>query len=261
MTDEARAADSPPRPAVHIPNPTYLYVIFDGPPSHESGRFVEVEDENGQGVSAGNWEERGDGFWTLGPFLQPPAEVAEQPATDLGAMVEAILRECDLPLFVCQTEQAARYQATGILARIHDTADRLKVALKEREGVMGVMGEMEKALESRAVAAHGHLEEAGVRHEHPFRECEHPACLDVRALVDQCRAVRRSAPEVIEPLELVAEAKLHCPCGLAYGPSKPGEVAERVTIPIGNDYSGECVACHRTFRLVCRVEASEVEGE
>lgn len=40
-------------------------VVFDGPPSHESGRFVEVEDENGCGVAVGEWIDRGNGYWAL----------------------------------------------------------------------------------------------------------------------------------------------------------------------------------------------------
>ena len=40
-------------------------VVFDGPPSHESGRFVEVEDAAGRSISVGEWIDRGDGFWAL----------------------------------------------------------------------------------------------------------------------------------------------------------------------------------------------------
>lgn len=40
-------------------------VVFDGPPSHESGRFVELENEAGRSISAGEWIDRGDGFWAL----------------------------------------------------------------------------------------------------------------------------------------------------------------------------------------------------
>lgn len=47
-----------------------ICVVFDGPPSHESGRFVEVEDAKGQSQKVGEWKERNDGFWTLGPFVQ-----------------------------------------------------------------------------------------------------------------------------------------------------------------------------------------------
>lgn len=144
MTDEARAADSPPRPAVHIPRPIYLYVIFDGPPSAESGRFVELEDEHGQGVSAGQWKERGDGLWALGPFLQPPAETAVPPDTDLRAMVAAILRQTSLPPGSMTMDAWAVH-----LTLIHDTAERLALALEQREGVME---EMAKALEGSMAA-------------------------------------------------------------------------------------------------------------
>ena len=42
-----------------------INVIFDGPPSHESGRFVEVELDNGRSVNVGEWIERDDGLWAL----------------------------------------------------------------------------------------------------------------------------------------------------------------------------------------------------
>lgn len=40
-------------------------VVFDGPPGHESGRFVEVEDADGRSLSFGQWIDRGDGTWAL----------------------------------------------------------------------------------------------------------------------------------------------------------------------------------------------------
>ncbi len=40
-------------------------IVFDGPPSHESGRFVEVEDMQGASVKVGEWLERPNGFWAL----------------------------------------------------------------------------------------------------------------------------------------------------------------------------------------------------
>ena len=43
----------------------YIDVIFDGPPSHESGRFVEVEDASGKSISYGEWVQRPDGYWAL----------------------------------------------------------------------------------------------------------------------------------------------------------------------------------------------------
>ena len=41
-----------------------IHIVFDGPSSHESGRFVEVEDAEGHGLKRGRWIER-DGFWRL----------------------------------------------------------------------------------------------------------------------------------------------------------------------------------------------------
>jgi len=46
-----------------------IKIIFDGPPSHESGRFVEVENEQGQSIDAGVWLEREDGLWELSIVL------------------------------------------------------------------------------------------------------------------------------------------------------------------------------------------------
>lgn len=43
----------------------YIDVVFDGPPEAESGRFVEVEDETGASIVAGEWIERENGYWAL----------------------------------------------------------------------------------------------------------------------------------------------------------------------------------------------------
>lgn len=43
----------------------FIDVVFDGPPSHESGRFVEVENEAGASVRVGEWIDRGNGLWAL----------------------------------------------------------------------------------------------------------------------------------------------------------------------------------------------------
>ncbi len=42
-----------------------IMVVFDGPPGHQSGRFVEVEDEQGHSINVGEWVERGDGYHAL----------------------------------------------------------------------------------------------------------------------------------------------------------------------------------------------------
>ncbi len=43
----------------------FVDVVFDGPPAHESGRFVETEDPTGASVNVGEWIDRGNGLWAL----------------------------------------------------------------------------------------------------------------------------------------------------------------------------------------------------
>lgn len=43
----------------------FIDIVFDGPPSHKSGRFIEVENGKGESISVGEWLERGDGLWVL----------------------------------------------------------------------------------------------------------------------------------------------------------------------------------------------------
>ncbi|MFZ1009835.1 MAG: hypothetical protein WAN65_23565 [Candidatus Sulfotelmatobacter sp.] len=43
----------------------YTDILFDGPPGHEAGRFVEVEDGAGRSINIGEWIERDDGLWAL----------------------------------------------------------------------------------------------------------------------------------------------------------------------------------------------------
>ena len=42
-----------------------IRVVFDGPPDHEAGRFVEVEDADGRGLSVGEWKQIDSGLWGL----------------------------------------------------------------------------------------------------------------------------------------------------------------------------------------------------
>lgn len=52
-------ADSDPQ------TPEHYDIVFDGPPSHDAGRFVEVEDDQGRSIRLGKWIQRSDGFWVL----------------------------------------------------------------------------------------------------------------------------------------------------------------------------------------------------
>lgn len=59
-----------PPAASHIAPPSVVHtemidIVFDDAPSNVGGRFVEVEDSKGQGVSVGEWVKRPRGFWAL----------------------------------------------------------------------------------------------------------------------------------------------------------------------------------------------------
>lgn len=44
---------------------TYIDIVFLKEPGPEGTEFVEVEDENGRSISAGEWSMRNDGLWQL----------------------------------------------------------------------------------------------------------------------------------------------------------------------------------------------------
>jgi len=66
-----------------MPGP-YIDIVFDGPPAHESGRFIEVENPEGASVRVGEWIEREDGLWAL---RIPQAPVAEDHAVEAARIL------------------------------------------------------------------------------------------------------------------------------------------------------------------------------
>lgn len=56
---------APPQTGVGDAVADYVDIVFDGPPSHESGRFVEVENSEGASIKFGEWVHREDGYWAL----------------------------------------------------------------------------------------------------------------------------------------------------------------------------------------------------
>lgn len=51
-----------------------INIIFDGPPGHTSGRFIEVENDEGKSINCGEWIERSDGYWSLRIISLPKDE-------------------------------------------------------------------------------------------------------------------------------------------------------------------------------------------
>lgn len=65
-----------------------LYIRFDGPPSHESGRFIEIE-RDGKGIAFGTWVEEGKGGdWLL--LIPDPIDIIEENDLMSGALAAII---------------------------------------------------------------------------------------------------------------------------------------------------------------------------
>lgn len=84
----------------------HIDIVFDGPPSAEAPRFVEVENAEGKSIGFGEWIERADGFWCL----RIPYPV-ESTMTAYVAWTNTDLTEGKgrgVPLAICKTEATAR---------------------------------------------------------------------------------------------------------------------------------------------------------
>jgi hypothetical protein len=65
----------------------FIDIVFDGPPGANPGRFVEVENESGESICAGEWIDRGDGMWALRVQV---AVAPDQTVVSRGALQVAI---------------------------------------------------------------------------------------------------------------------------------------------------------------------------
>ena len=149
-------AHTNPSPEGHpAPAPGDVYVVFDGPPSHESGRFVECEDAEGHGINAGEWVERPNGWWALriprgpkaGDVILTPGEHAaavtgearpaegDTPPLGLTVSEDGDLLNWEGENYVRQSELVAvRFAAGARLARIAELVNEgLEELLPELE--------------------------------------------------------------------------------------------------------------------------------
>lgn len=123
LTEALEVLNAQPQPEGHpAPSPADVYVVFDGPPGPEAGRFVECEDAEGRGINAGEWIERPNGWWALripregNP--QPAVKVQQNPVTDPEAVAWAL-----------NELEALRYDYANRLARIAELVnDGLELA-------------------------------------------------------------------------------------------------------------------------------------
>lgn len=79
----------------------HIDIVFDGGPSHQSGRFVEVENIYGESRKIGTWINRGDGYWAL--RLSAVSMCESHDSGDVGeyregGKVEAVCAYCRYPV-------------------------------------------------------------------------------------------------------------------------------------------------------------------
>ncbi|HWV46221.1 MAG TPA: hypothetical protein VN039_09420 [Nitrospira sp.] len=109
----------------------YIAIVFDGPPSHEAGRFIEVNDSHGKSIDIGTWVSRGDGSWEL--------RIAVDKLKDDNDMTIDTSREAVQALIAEALDYAGEDQCGGAeLLRetaqtLGETAQTLTAVLDERD--------------------------------------------------------------------------------------------------------------------------------
>ena len=105
-----------------------LDIGFDGPPGPVAPRFVEVVTLDGHGVNAGEWRDRGDGFWALRIEWRNSEKlpVGLQDAWDASRNVLAARVEA-----WCRRLETEREEDFVIRQMKRDLAADLRAALKE----------------------------------------------------------------------------------------------------------------------------------
>ena len=155
-----------------------LHIVFDGPPSHEAGRFVECETPDGRGLNAGEWHERDDGLWELripaslfaalrqpdavpgdlveSAWLGLKARVCSDPSkatrcvmvsrNDLAAAIQSLTAENATLLFKCrEAEEGWKNALIAPLtwqAELTAERDALQQALADAQGAMTLTAEI-----------------------------------------------------------------------------------------------------------------------
>ncbi|MFA6166996.1 MAG: hypothetical protein WC700_10285 [Gemmatimonadaceae bacterium] len=106
-----------------------LFITFDGPPGSDGPRFIDVETTDHHSVSAGEWVEREDGYWGLGPFYTEQSLRITEPAhcaVDYD-LVTGALDEVRTDLLRCRAERDAAIARAGeaerLCVKLWDSAD------------------------------------------------------------------------------------------------------------------------------------------
>ena len=79
-----------------------IVIVFDGPPAHQSGRFVEVEDASGASINAGEWKDRGNGLWELRIEAPKPRSLTpDERGARMVKILDALAAGVDSDTTVC----------------------------------------------------------------------------------------------------------------------------------------------------------------
>lgn len=87
----------------------YVDIVFDGPPSDEGPRFVEVEGSDGKGMRWGQWVQRSDGTWALRVPAPPP---------QLISVVMPELTDAEVDEFVTRFREATATGDPGVFTLV-----------------------------------------------------------------------------------------------------------------------------------------------
>ncbi len=104
------------------PTQGHVDIVFDGPPGHTCGRFVDAENEAGASISIGEWVHRDDGYYALRiPVSQ--ALIAAAPEL-LAACKEALpLLQYYADTEPCAKSQQVLHAGIASLTRAKDKAE------------------------------------------------------------------------------------------------------------------------------------------
>ena len=101
----------------------YIDIVFDGPPSSKSGRFLEVEDSDGKSISIGELVKRADGYWVL--RIKDPRELsaAQKEVADLNADIVSMKNSMVNGLKTMEMQQKEIEALQNIIREIIDGTD------------------------------------------------------------------------------------------------------------------------------------------
>ena len=108
-----------------------MQIRFDGPPSHVSGRFIEVEDENGCGIKVGEWRQDGSEWLLVIPDVAKEAQMSGS----IGEKLDQIIAEAEeYSNYHVGTDDAFRL-IVKLAEDAQGTADRMleRLLLSDRE--------------------------------------------------------------------------------------------------------------------------------